>query len=107
MKSFNTFLCTAALALATAPVFANNWDDNIDVKQSIINDHTSDFVGTGYSPGKLMRGSGDTYGQALLDAQAGDISPSASPEKGYRDALGSVDTYGSVLNELGRNMGTK
>ena len=85
----------AVLALAATSAFANDWDDNPDMRQSILNDHSSGYVGTGFSSGKLERGSGDTYGWAVLDVQAGDIRPSAGPEKGFGD------TYGSALNDLG------
>ena len=95
MKRINSFLGAVVLTLAAAPVFANDWDDNPDMRQSILNDHSSGYVGTGFSPGKLERGSGDTYGWAVLDVQAGDIRPSAGSEKGFGD------TYGSTLNDLG------
>ncbi len=94
MNRTQTLLSAAVLALATSPVFAHNWDDNADMRQSILNDHSSGFVGTSYSPGKLERGSGDTFGWAVLDVQAGDIRASAGPEKGQGD------NYGSVLNDL-------
>jgi hypothetical protein len=89
MKAFISF---AVLAFAATSAFAHNWDDNPDLRQSILNDHSSGFVGTGYSAAKLERGTGDAYGWIVLDVQAGDIKPSAGPEKGYGD------TYGSVLN---------
>ena len=86
----------AVLAFAATSVFANDWDGNPDMRQSILNDHSSGYVGTGFSSGNLERGSGDTFGWAVLDVQAGDIRPSAGPEKGFGD------TYGSVLNDLSK-----
>lgn len=94
MKSFHTFLGIVTLALAATPVLASDWDDNSDMRQSILNDHSAGFVGTGFSSGKLERGYGDTYGAVLLDVQAGDGRPAAGPEKGQGDS------YGSVLNDL-------
>lgn len=95
MKRTHTILGTAILALATTSVFAGQWDDNPDMKQSILNDITSSgFVGTSFSSAKPERGSGDAYGWVVLDAQAGDVRASAGPEKG------SGDSYGSILNDL-------
>lgn len=84
----------AVLAFAAVPVLASDFDNNPDVRQSIINDHTGGFVGTSLASTRLERGSGDTYGWAVLDAQAGKVRPSAGAEKGYGDA------YGSILNDL-------
>ncbi|MBI5330453.1 MAG: hypothetical protein HZB71_07565 [Betaproteobacteria bacterium] len=84
----------AVLAFAATSAFANDWDSNPDMRQSILNDHAGGFVGTAFSPAKLERGSGGTYGWVILDVQAGNIKPSAGPEKG------DVDTYGSVLNDF-------
>ncbi|MDP2787416.1 MAG: hypothetical protein Q8O79_05005 [Pseudomonadota bacterium] len=89
-----TLALAGTLAFATTSAFARDWDDNPDMRQSILNDHAGGFVGTGFSPAKLERGVGGTYGWVVLDVQAGDIKPSAGPEKGYGD------TYGSVLNDL-------
>lgn len=95
MKRTHTILGTTILALATTSVFAGQWDDSSDLKQSILNDITSGgFVGTSFSSAKFERGSGDTYGWAVLDAQAGDVRASAGREKGHGD------TYGSILNDL-------
>lgn len=94
MNRTHTFISAAILALATAPVFANDWDGNADMQQSILNDHASGFVGTGFSSGKPELGSGDSYGWVVLDIQAGDVRASAGPEKG------SGDAYGSILNDL-------
>ena len=94
MKRSHTFLAAAILAIATSPVFAHDWDGNPDMAQSILNDHNSGFVGTSFSPAKLERGTGDIYGWIVLDVQAGDIRPSAGPEKGFGDS------YGSILNDL-------
>lgn len=94
MNRTHTFLGAAILVLATSPVFANDWDGNPDMQQSILNDHAGGFVGTGFSPGKLERGSGDTYGWAVLDVQASDVRASAGPEKGMGDA------YGTILNNF-------
>ncbi|NCS65006.1 MAG: hypothetical protein COS39_07580 [Hydrogenophilales bacterium CG03_land_8_20_14_0_80_62_28] len=91
---FTTLAFATALAFAAAPAFAHDWDGNSDLQQSILNDHTSGFVGTGFSSAKPERGVGDTYGQVILDVQAGDIKASAGPEKGIGD------NYGSVLNDL-------
>lgn len=94
MNRTHTFLAAAILALATAPVIAHDLNGNPDVAQSILNDQAGGFVGTGFSSGKLERGTGDTYGWAVLDVQAGDIRASVGPEKGKGDA------YGSILNDL-------
>ena len=94
MKRTHTILTTTILALAASPVFAHDWDDNAEMRQSILNDHSSGYVGTSFSSARLERGSGDTYGWIVLDARAGISRPSAGPEKGYGDA------YGSVLNDL-------
>lgn len=95
MKRIHTVLATAILALATTSVFAGQWDDNPDMRQSILNDITSaGFVGTSFSSAKPERGSGDTYGWVVLDVQAGDVRASNALEKGYGDS------YGSVLNDL-------
>lgn len=94
MKRRHTYLAAAILAIVASPGFAHDWDGNPEMAQSILNDHDSGFVGTGFSPAKLERGTGDTYGWAVLDAQAGDIRPSAGPEKGFGDS------YGSILNDL-------
>lgn len=89
----------AILAFAATSAFANNWDDNPDMQQSILNDHASGFVGTGYAPGQLERGTGDTYGWIVLDVQAGEShvphmdGDSHGPEKGFGNA------YGSILND--------
>ena len=95
MNRTHTFLGAAILALATSPVFAGQWDNNLDLQQSILNDISAGgFVGTSFSSAKAERGSGDTYGWAVLDVQAGDIGRSAGAEKGQGDA------YGSVLNDI-------
>ncbi len=94
MKRTYTFLSAVVLALATSSVFAHDWDGNPDMQQSILNDHTSGFVGTGLSASKLERGGADNYGSILLDVQAGDIRPAAAAEKGIGDS------YGSILNDL-------
>ena len=94
MNRTHTFLGAFALALAVSPAFASNWYGVPDMEQSILNVHASGFVGTGFSSGKVERGTGDTYGSILLDVKAGDIRPSAGPEKGQGD------TYGSVLHDL-------
>lgn len=96
MKAFIPFavLAFATTAFTTTSAFAHDWDGNPDMQQSILNDHSSGFVGTGFSPARLERGSGDTYGWAVLDVQAGDVRASAGPEKG------KGDTYGSILNDL-------
>lgn len=86
----------AVLAFAATSAFANDWDGNPDVAQSIINDHSSGFVGTGYAPGKVERGTGDTYGWIVLDVQAGashvphKSGDNHAAEKGFGDAYGSV-----------------
>lgn len=95
MKRTPIFAATTILFLAAAPALAGQWDDNPDLRQSILNDVTSTgFVGTSLSTSKMERGSGDTYGWVVLDVQAGDVRPSAGREKG------SGDTYGSILNDL-------
>lgn len=94
MNRTHTLLGAAILAFATAPALAHDWDGNPDMQQSILNDLSSGFVGTGFSSAKPERGFGDTYGWVVLDVQAGDVRPSAGPEKGYGD------TYGSILNDL-------
>lgn len=95
MNRKQSILASAILALATSSVFAGQWDGHPDVGQSILNDISSGgFVGTSFSSAKPERGSGDTYGWALLDVQADAVRASAGPEKG------SGDTYGSILNDL-------
>lgn len=95
MNRKHTFLGAAILALSAAPVLAHDWDGNRDMEQSVLNDHTSGFVGASLSPGKFERGTGDTYGWAVLDVQAGEIRASSRLEKGKGDA------YGSILNDMG------
>lgn len=95
MNRKRSILTAAVLALGTSSVFAGQWDGNPDVGQSILNDISSGgFVGTSFPSSKTERGSGDAYGWAVLDAEAGDVRASAGPEKG------SGDTYGSILNDL-------
>lgn len=95
MNRTHTLLGAAILAIAASPVFAGQWDGNPDMNQSILNDITSSgFVGTSFSSAKTERGSGDSYGWAVLDVQAGDVRASAGREKG------NGDSYGSILNDL-------
>lgn len=100
MKRSHTHLAAAILAIAAAPVFAHDWDGNPDMAQSILNDHSSGFVGTGFSPAKLERGSGDTYGWIVLDVQAGESHVPHKSADGHGPEKGFGDTYGSVLNDL-------
>lgn len=96
------FIPLAVLAFAASSAFAHDWDGHPDMQQSIVNDHGAGYVGTSFSPGKIMeRGSGDSYGWIVLDVQAGEshvphqAGDSHAPERGFGDS------YGSVLNDLG------
>lgn len=97
MKAFIPF---AVLAFAATSAFANDWDGNPDMRQSILNDHASGFVGTGYSPAKLERGAGDTYGWIVLDVQAGESHVPHTGSDSHGPAKGFGDAYGSVLNDV-------
>ncbi len=94
----------AVLALAAPSAFARHWDGNIDLQQSVLNDHASAYVGTSFSPGEVERGSGETYGWIVLDVQAGEqhTPHQAGDGYGHGPEKGVGDGYGSVLNDLRR-----
>ena len=94
-----TTIAVAILALAASPVFANNWDGNPDMEQSILNEHRGGYVGTSFVSGASERGEGDTYGSILHDIQAGERHVPHKPGDSHAPEKGSSDTYGSVLNE--------
>jgi hypothetical protein len=92
-----TSLITATL-LASAPAFAGTWDDNIDMRDSIINDLDKPaFVGTSMAVVKTRIDpyNGFATGSSEID-QSGFAVGSAGPEQGH------VDNYGWVVLDVGR-----
>ena len=83
-----TSLITAGL-LAAAPAFAGQWEGNLDMQGSILNDLDKPaFVGTGMSMAKpRVYIYGSAFTSPDIDA-SGFAVGSAGPEKGHGDIYG-------------------
>lgn len=113
MKRTSTLLGTALIALAASPVFAHHWDGNPEMEQSILNDHSSGFVGTSYAaakPAGLFDGNSDLEQSILNDltregygtreGHGGFVGTSLSTGKPAGPFDGNSDLEQSILNDL-------
>lgn len=98
-----TTLFTSLIAvglLAVSPTFAGQWNGNVDLEGSILNDLDKlAFVGTGFSVAspRIDAYSGLTAGNVDID-RSGFAIGSAGPESSYGPwGHGNVDAYGTVL----------
>lgn len=98
-----TTLFTTLIAvglLAAPPTFAGQWEGNVDLQGSILNDLDKlAFVGTGFSVAspRIDAYSGLTAGNVDID-HSGFAIGYAGPERSYGPwGHGNVDAYGTVL----------
>ena len=95
MKRTHTILGTAILALATTSVFAGQWDDNPDLKQSILNDITSaGFVGTSFSAAHVSGVAALVAAERGNDRGAGAVAEIVVNSADDLGAAGPDDYYG-------------
>lgn len=90
---FTSFIATGLLA--AAPAFAGQWEGNLDMQGSILNDlDKPTFVGTGMAVAKPSVNIYGAFAGPDIDA-SGFAVGSAGREKGHGD------TYGWVVHDVG------
>lgn len=80
------------LALLASPAWAYHQDSDPELKQGVTNVHGSHFPHVDGDSHEPARGSGDTYGSILLDAQAGEPHVPHTPGDSHAPSKGRGDT---------------
>lgn len=94
-----TAIALTTLALLATPAWANHYDGNPDMSQSILNVHAAHFP---HKPGdthERERGRGETYGSILLDVKKESHTPHPRASHSHAPEKGKGDLYGSILLE--------
>ena len=96
-----TSIALTTLALLATPAWANHFNSNPDMEQSILNVHAAPFPHQSGATHEPERGSGDTYGSILLDVNKESHTPHPRVSHSHAPEQGKGDLYGSIL--LGRS----